>query len=76
MNDAELIAFVYDEAALLDAGRFDDWLGLFAEDGRYWVPLSGVLSSAKGSDAIKGRLLAEEVSRRMADAITTGFTRP
>ena len=41
-----------------------------------WVPPSGVLSSAKGSDAVKGRLLADEVSRRMAEAITTGFTRP
>ena len=29
------------EAALLDAGRFDDWLALFADDGRYWVPLQG-----------------------------------
>lgn len=34
-------AFVLAEAALLDAGRFDDWLALFAEDGRYWVPLLG-----------------------------------
>ena len=41
-----------------------------------WVPPSGVLSSAKGSDAAKGKLLADEVARRMAEAITTGFTRP
>ncbi len=41
-----------------------------------WVPPSGVLSSAKGSDATKGKLLADEVTRRMAEAITTGFTRP
>lgn len=33
--------FVAAEAALLDAGRFDDWLALFAEDGHYWVPLQG-----------------------------------
>lgn len=33
--------FVAAEAALLDAGRFDDWLALFTEDGRYWVPLLG-----------------------------------
>ena len=33
--------FVCHEAALLDARRFDDWLALFAEDGRYWVPLQG-----------------------------------
>jgi len=33
--------FVAHEAALIDAQRFDDWLALFAEDGRYWVPLAG-----------------------------------
>ncbi len=33
--------FVVAEAALLDAGRFDAWLALFSEDGRYWVPLLG-----------------------------------
>nr|MCU0942701.1 creatininase family protein [Hydrogenophaga sp.] len=41
-----------------------------------WVPPSGVLSSARGADAAKGRLLADEVSRRMAEAIRTGFNRP
>jgi 3-phenylpropionate/cinnamic acid dioxygenase small subunit len=39
MSDAA--DFVLAEAALLDAGRFDDWLALFAEDGRYWIPLQG-----------------------------------
>jgi creatinine amidohydrolase len=38
-----------------------------------WVPPSGVLSSARGSDADKGRLLAQEVSVRIAQAIKTGF---
>ena len=33
--------FIAEEAALLDAGRLDEWLALFAEDGRYWVPLLG-----------------------------------
>ena len=33
--------FVAHEAALIDAQRFDDWLALFADDGRYWVPLRG-----------------------------------
>jgi ethylbenzene dioxygenase subunit beta len=30
--------FLFHEAALLDDGRFEDWLALFATDGRYWVP--------------------------------------
>jgi creatinine amidohydrolase len=41
-----------------------------------WVPPSGVLSSARGADPVKGKLLADEVARRMAEAITTGFDRP
>ena len=35
---AELEGFVFAEAELLDDGRFDDWLALFADDGIYWVP--------------------------------------
>ncbi len=30
--------FVIHEARLLDARRFRDWMGLFADDGTYWVP--------------------------------------
>ena len=39
--ERELGDLVAHEAALLDAGRLDDWLALFAADGRYWVPLQG-----------------------------------
>ncbi len=39
--ERELADFVAAEAALLDAGRHDEWLALFAEDGHYWVPLLG-----------------------------------
>lgn len=35
-----LMQFVYDEARMLDEQRFDQWLALFTEDGRYWMPLS------------------------------------
>jgi 3-phenylpropionate/cinnamic acid dioxygenase small subunit len=35
-----LIDFVYREARLLDEKRFDAWHDLFAEDGRYWIPLA------------------------------------
>ena len=31
--------FLYREARLLDERRFDEWLELFAEDGRYEIPL-------------------------------------
>jgi 3-phenylpropionate/cinnamic acid dioxygenase small subunit len=35
-----LTDFVYHEARLIDEQRFDEWLALFAEDGRYWMPLT------------------------------------
>jgi len=31
--------FVYDEAELLDDGRYEEWLDLFTEDAVYWLPL-------------------------------------
>ena len=40
---------------------------------RHWVPLSGVLSSARGSDAAKGKLIAEVVTQRLATAIEARF---
>lgn len=33
--------FLSAEAALLDDGRFEDWLNLFTSDGAYWVPAAG-----------------------------------
>jgi benzoate/toluate 1,2-dioxygenase beta subunit len=30
--------FLVHEARLLDEARFDEWLALFTEDARYWVP--------------------------------------
>ena len=38
-TDSDLIGFVMHEARLLDAHRFEEWLDLFADDGRYWMPL-------------------------------------
>src|SRR5262249_52324659 len=35
----EVEQFLYDEAALLDAHRYEDWLALFAEDATYFVPI-------------------------------------
>lgn len=31
--------FLCHEAALLDKGRFDEWLALFDADAEYWVPM-------------------------------------
>lgn len=35
---AEVEDFLYHEAALLDAWRLDDWLGLLTDDAAYYVP--------------------------------------
>lgn len=40
---------------------------------RHWVPLSGVLSSARGATAGKGQRMAAEVVRRMAQAVREEF---
>jgi len=45
MNPAELVVH---EARLLDERRYDEWLALFAADGRYWVPLRGA-AQAEGA---------------------------
>jgi len=36
---ADVAQFLYHEAHLLDAQRFEEWLELFTEDATYWVPL-------------------------------------
>ena len=33
--------FLFREARLLDEGKFRDWLGLLADDIRYWMPTMG-----------------------------------
>lgn len=52
----ELVDFVYAEASLLDDGRYEEWLDLFAADGRYWVPLQG----ARQAEAEKRNSIADE----------------
>ena len=39
MTDADIIAFIRHEARLIDEQRFDEWLAMFTDDGRYWMPL-------------------------------------
>ena len=39
--EREAADFVVREARLLDERRWDEWLALFSDDGRYWVPLAG-----------------------------------
>lgn len=60
IGERQLQAFIYHEARLLDERRFDAWLALFTDDGRYWVPLQGGAQADDGehnSIADENRLL-------------------
>lgn len=35
----EVEEFLYHEVELLDDRRYEDWLALFTEDARYWMPM-------------------------------------
>jgi len=37
-TEQDLARFVRHEARLIDEKRLDEWLALFTDDGRYWVP--------------------------------------
>lgn len=38
-TDQALVDFVLGEARMLDEQRFEEWLGLFTDDGHYWMPI-------------------------------------
>jgi 3-phenylpropionate/cinnamic acid dioxygenase small subunit len=38
IDRAPVADFLIEEALLLDQRRFREWMGLFADDGTYWVP--------------------------------------
>ena len=57
----EVETFLYRQAALLDAKRWQDWTGLFADDGVYWVPVAPEQTDWLGEPSIfaEDRLLME-----------------
>lgn len=52
--------FLYQEAALLDAWRLDDWLGLLTEDAAYYVPSNDAPASDHRHALF---LVADDISR-------------
>lgn len=48
----EVEAFLFDEAALLDAWKLDEWLGLFAEDAQYVVPTTDLPEGDPAQDLV------------------------
>lgn len=57
-------AFLYEEARLLDDGRFEDWLELFTRDCLYWIP-----STPGGGDPRKEVSIAFDDRRRLEDRV-------
>ena len=57
ISERELQAFIFHEARLLDERRLDEWLSLFADHGRYWVPLDG---SAQLDDGMSNSIADED----------------
>lgn len=43
----EVAALIHHEARLLDERRYEEWVALFAEDARYWVPVSPEMQSPR-----------------------------
>ncbi len=51
--DRDAVArFLFDEAALLDAWRLDDWLALFTDDAVYEVPPAGSAADVSATDML------------------------
>jgi p-cumate 2,3-dioxygenase beta subunit len=48
-NQATIEAFLYEEAAMLDEWRLDDWFALFAEGATYEVPQAGASDDTSSS---------------------------
>lgn len=59
----EIAAFLAHEADLLDARRYEDWLGLLTEDIRYWMPITRTVAS----DALGDEFTAEGVDANWLD---------
>ncbi|HEU5293619.1 MAG TPA: aromatic-ring-hydroxylating dioxygenase subunit beta [Burkholderiaceae bacterium] len=63
--------FVAHEAHLLDERRHDEWLALFTDDGRYWVPLQAAAQeegAAHNALADEDRLLLQLRIERLTSA--------
>lgn len=59
--------FLYREAKLLDEQRFAEWLALFTDDVRYWMPITETREVGQPRDHVPGEWsLMEDDSRFLA----------
>jgi dibenzofuran dioxygenase subunit beta len=52
MLQHEIEQFLFHEVRLLDDGKFDEWLELFTDDCRYWMPVRE--TTMDQADAVRG----------------------
>jgi benzoate/toluate 1,2-dioxygenase beta subunit len=67
---SEVEQFLYHEAWLLDHGRLDEWLDLFAGDATYWIPLQ-----ANQSDPLTASSIVYD-DRRLLEVRVRQFQHP
>lgn len=65
LTRAEVEDFLYHEAALLDDWDLDDWVTLFADDGRYYVPCN----DAPDGDAAQDLMLVDDTVFRLRSRV-------
>lgn len=58
----DIIDFIYDEARMLDEGRFSEWLDLWIPEGHYWMPLD---YKQKDPDLVTSLLYEDDFMRRL-----------
>jgi hypothetical protein len=68
----EIEQFLYVEAELLDDGRFHEWLDLFADDVRYWMPTRYNRTRRERDREFSGS--TEIAQRRASGSASSGWT--
>lgn len=51
-SENDVVNLVYREARLLDSKQYEAWFALFADDGRYWLPMSPDQTDPRGQQSI------------------------
>ena len=58
----DIIDFIYEEARMLDEGRFSEWLDLWIPEGHYWMPLD---YKQTDPDLVTSLLYEDDFMRRL-----------
>ena len=75
LRQFEVEQFLYTEAALLDAHRYEEWLDLFTDDTHYFMPLRRTRSKRElkqeFTSTIESLLAGKNISQLASVAATT-----